>query len=60
MGQYPNCITRAWQTDSLADFPRAEDRVDEHCGLESRSAVAQAAVAGLALLSHGCGLPGIV
>jgi hypothetical protein len=41
MCQYPNCITRAWQTDSLADSPRAEDRVDEYCGLKGHTAAAK-------------------
>jgi hypothetical protein len=53
MCQYPNCITRAWQTDSFADSPLAEDRVDEHCGLEGHPPLAQTVVAGL---SNGCGV----
>jgi hypothetical protein len=57
MCQYPNCITRAWQTDSFADSAPAEDRVDEHCGLEGYSPLTQAVVAGLDVLSHGCGVP---
>jgi hypothetical protein len=39
MCQYPNCITRAWPTDSFADSTRAEDRVDEHCGVEGHSVI---------------------
>jgi hypothetical protein len=57
MCQYPNCITRAWQADSFADSPRAEDRVDEHRGVEGHAPAAQAVVAGLAVLSAGCGVP---
>jgi hypothetical protein len=60
MCQYLNCITRAWQTDSFADSTRAEDRVDEHCGVEGHSSAAQAVIAGLDVLSHGCDVPRLV
>ena len=39
--------------------PRAEDRVDEHCGVEGYATAAQAVVTDFAVLFDGCGVAGL-
>src|ERR1700674_2112188 len=46
-----------WLTDYVEDSAAAEDRVDEHRGVEGHAPAAQALVAGLAVLSAGCRVP---
>ena|SRR5580700_2555080 len=44
-------------TNSFAACPRAEDRVNEHSGVESHAPTAQTDVAGPIVLSYGCSVP---
>jgi hypothetical protein len=59
MCQYPNCITRVLEGQIHSRAPRAEDRVDEHRGVEGYAPASQAVVAGVAVLFVGCGLQGL-